>query len=283
MFKCACLIALAFAATSCDFFRSEAKPEAVARVNDWYLYKDEVEDLVPLNVSKEDSLIIVNNYIHRWATNKILIGAAEINLNQEKQDQLNKLVNQYKIDLYSKAYIEEVVKQSVDTVISSEEIKNYYSENKENFKTNATLVRLRYIYLEKDNPKFETIRQKFFDFRKSDSSFWETNVLQFREFALNDSVWVEMSQVYSRLPFINPENRQQYISSGKSIQHHDGKLTYLVKVTSLLDKNQIAPLQFVEPTLREVILNKRKLELIKKFEKDITDDAIKSKKYEIYK
>ena len=283
MFKCACLIALAFAATSCDFFRSEAKPEAVARVNDWYLYKDEVEDLVPLNVSKEDSLIIVNNYIHRWATNKILIGAAEINLNQEKQDQLNKLVNQYKIDLYSKAYIEEVVKQSVDTVISSEEIKNYYSENKENFKTNATLVRLRYIYLEKDNPKFETIRQKFFDFRKSDSSFWETNVLQFREFALNDSVWVEMSQVYSRLPFINPDNRQQYISSGKSIQHHDGKLTYLVKVTSLLDKNQIAPLQFVEPTLREVILNKRKLELIKKFEKDITDDAIKSKKYEIYK
>ncbi len=283
MFKCACLIALAFAATSCDFFRSEAKPEAVARVNDWYLYKDEVEDLVPLNVSKEDSLIIVNNYIHRWATNKILIGAAEINLNQEKQDQLNKLVNQYKIDLYSKAYIEEVVKQSVDTVISPEEIKNYYSENKENFKTNATLVRLRYIYLEKDNPKFETIRQKFFDFRKSDSSFWETNVLQFREFALNDSVWVEMSQVYSRLPFINPDNRQQYISSGKSIQHHDGKLTYLVKVTSLLDKNQIAPLQFVEPTLREVILNKRKLELIKKFEKDITDDAIKSKKYEIYK
>ena len=283
MFKCACLIALAFAATSCDFFRSEAKPEAVARVNDWYLYKDEVQDLVPLNVSKEDSLIIVNNYIHRWATNKILIGAAEINLNQEKQDQLNKLVNQYKIDLYSKAYIEEVVKQSVDTVISPEEIKNYYSENKENFKTNATLVRLRYIYLEKDNPKFETIRQKFFDFRKSDSSFWETNVLQFREFALNDSVWVEMSQVYSRLPFINPDNRQQYISSGKSIQHHDGKLTYLVKVTSLLDKNQIAPLQFVEPTLREVILNKRKLELIKKFEKDITDDAIKSKKYEIYK
>lgn len=283
MIKFASVIALAFLATSCDYFKASSKPDAVARVNDYYLYSDEIADLIPENVSKEDSAVIINNYINRWATNKILISAAEINLNQEKQDQLNKLVNQYKLDLYSKAYIEEVVKQSVDTVIAREEIEKYYSENKENFKTNATLVRLRYIYLEKDNPKFDLIRQKFFDYKKSDRKFWETNALQFRKFALNDSVWVEMSQIYSRLPFINPENRDQYIAPGKSIQHNDGELSYLVKITNVLDKNQIAPLQFIEPTLREVILNKRKLELIKKFEKDITDDAIKSKKYEIYK
>ncbi len=283
MIKYACIIALAIIATSCDYFKSQAEPEAVARVNESYLYKDEIEDLVPSNVSKEDSIVIINNYIDRWATNKILISAAEVNLNQEKQDELNKLVNQYKLDLYSKAYIEEVVKQSVDTIVSVEEIKKYYAENKENFKTNATLVRLRYIYLQKDNPKFETIKQKFFDYRKSDSIFWETNVLQFSKFALNDSVWVEMSQIYGKLPFITPDNRDQFISSGKSIQQSDEESIYLVKITNVLDKNQIAPLQFVEPTLREVILNKRKLELIKKFEKDITDDAIKSKKYEIYK
>ena len=283
MIKFACIIALALIATSCDYFTPQKEPQAVARVNDSYLYKDEISDLIPPDVSKEDSIVIINNYIDRWATNKILISAAEVNLNQEKQDQLNKLVNQYKLDLYSKAYIEEVVKQSVDTIVTADEIKNYYAENKENFKTNATLVRLRYIYLQKDNPKFETIKQKFFDYRKSDSNFWETNVLQFSKFALNDSVWVEMGQIYSRLPFINPDNRDQYISSGKSIQQSDGESMYLVKITNVLDKSQIAPLQFVEPTLREVILNKRKLELIKKFEKDITDDAIKSKKYEIYK
>jgi hypothetical protein len=35
--------------------------------------------------------------------------------------------------------------------------------------------------------------------------------------------------------------------------------------------------------LKEVIVNQRKLELIKKIEKEITDDAIKNKDYEIYK
>ena len=58
---------------------------------------------------------------------------------------------------------------------------------------------------------------------------------------------------------------------------------YLVKITNVIDKNQIGPFEYLKPTLKEVILNKRKLELIKKFEKDITNDAIKDQKYEIYK
>ena len=89
------------------------------------------------------------------------------------------------------------------------------TENKENFRTNGTLVRLRYVNLPKDNPKYETIKSKFFDFRKSDKKFWDTYALQFKSFAMNDSVWVEMSQVYSKLPFINPDNRDSYIVAGK--------------------------------------------------------------------
>ncbi|MBC7607363.1 MAG: hypothetical protein H7199_10485, partial [Burkholderiales bacterium] len=120
-------------------------------------------------------------------------------------------------------------------------------------------------------------------FRKADKKFWGTYALQFKSFALNDSVWVEMSQVYTKLPFINPDNRDQYITAGKSIQHSDSLNMYLVKIINVIDRNQIAPLEFLKPTLKEVILNKRKLELIKKFEKEITDDAIKDQKYEIYK
>lgn len=269
--------------SSCSYFKPKAEPEAIARVEDNYLYKDELKDLVPKGTSKEDSLVMVRNYIDRWASQKLLIHAAEVNLNEDKKAGFDQLIKQYQIDLYTRAYIEEVVKRSVDTVVNDAELKAYYDLNKENFKTTGTLVRLRYINLQKDNPKFETIRNKFFDFRKTDKKFWETYVLQFKSFALNDTIWVDMSQVYSKLPFINPDNRDQYIMPGKSIQQPDSTDMYLVKVTNVIDKNQIGPFEYLKPTLREVILNKRKLELIKKFEKDITDDAIKDQKYEIYK
>ncbi len=283
MTKTLTAILLLFSLISCHYFKPEAKPEAVARVNDSWLYKDEIMDLVPAGTSKEDSAVIIKNYIDRWATQKLLINAAEVNLNEDKKAAFDQLVRQYKVDLYTKAYIEEIVKTTVDTAVSNEELNAYYIANKDNFRTNGVLVRLRYIHLQKDNPKYETIKSRFFDFRKSDKKFWDTYALQLKSYALNDSIWVDMGQVYSRLPFINPDNRDSYISAGKSIQHPDSTDVYLVKIVNVIDRNQVTPFQYLKPTLKEVILNKRKLELIKKFEKDITDDAIKDNKYEIYK
>ena len=273
---------LAMVSTSCNFFTPEAKPQSIARVNDSYLFKEDIKDLVPSGTSKEDSTIIVRNFIDRWASQKLLMKAAEMNLSEERQEEYNKLIRQYKIDLYTSGYIEEVVKTTVDTLISEQELKAYYDQNKENFKTDGTLVKLRYIHLTKDHPKFQLIRSKFFDYRKSDKKFWDTYGLQLKSFVLNDSVWVEMNQVYKKLPFINPDNRGNYIATGKSIEKDDSLNVYLVKVKNVLDKNQVSPYEYVKPTLRQVILNNRKLELIKKFEKEITDDAIKNKKYEIY-
>jgi hypothetical protein len=137
--------------------------------------------------------------------------------------------------------------------------------------------------MSKSNPRFETIRSKFFDYNKKDKKFWSTYALQFNSFAFNDSAWVDMIQVYEKLPVINPDNREDYIQSGKRAQIQDKDNVYLIKITNVIDKNQVSPFDYIKPTLKEVILNKRKLELIKKFEKDITDDAIKNNDYEIYK
>jgi hypothetical protein len=242
---------------SCNYFKPEAKPQAIARVNDNYLYKEDIKDLVPKGTSKADSILIVRNFIDRWASQKLLIEKAEVNLSAQQKAQFDELIKQYKVDLYTKAYLEEIVKQTVDTVVSDEELKSYYEANKENFRTNGILVRLRYINLAKDNPKYETIKSKFFDYRKSDRKFWETYALQLKSFAFNDSVWVDMNQVYGKLPFINPDNRDEYIVSGKSIQKADSLDMYLVKIRNVIDRNQVAPYDYLKPTLKEVLLNKK--------------------------
>jgi hypothetical protein len=38
----------------------------------------------------------------------------------------------------------------------------------------------------------------------------------------------------------------------------------------------------VNSTIKQIVINKRKLELIKQLKKDITKDAIKNKQFEIY-
>lgn len=268
---------------SCTYFNPEQKPEAIARVNNDFLYRDEINGLVPPGTSKVDSIALIRGFIDRWASRKLLVNASEINLSDSKKAEFDALVIEYKLDLYTKGYIEEIVKQSADTLVSEEALAAFYKENKENFRTNGMLVRLRYIRMQENLPQLAAIKSRFFNYKKSDGKFWETHSLHLKNFAMNDTIWVDMGQIYTRLPFINPDNRDSYMIRGRMQQHEvDGDI-YLVKITDVIDKNQISPYEYVKPTLREVLLNKKKLELIKKFEKDITDDAIKDNNYEIYK
>lgn len=269
--------------TSCESSKKELNPEAIARVGDHYLYRKDIENLIPENSTKEDSTLIVQSYIERWATQKLLTEVSEINLDDHQKKELEGLVNQYKIDLFTNAYIEQMVRKSIDTLVTKEEMQQYYNEHKTNFRTNIKLVKLRYIQVPEEHQKFKEIKEKFFNPKKSDYEFWDTYQVQLNSAALNDSVWVDLNQIYQRVPFINPENVEQYIQPGKVHEHQVDNSIYFIKVNEVLKENEISPFEYIQPTIKQVIINKRKLEFVKQIEKEIILDAYKNKKYEIYK
>lgn len=268
---------------SCDYFRAPKKPKAIARVGENYLFQDDIVDLVPKGTSKKDSVAIVKSFIDRWATQKLLFEAAERNISTDKVAEFKSLIEQYKIDLYTKAHIESLVIRQIDTIVTDAQIDDYYTKNKQYFKNSSELVKLRYINLVKENPKFAKIKSKFSSFTKNDRKELEQLAVQFKSYAFNDSIWVDINQVYEKIPFINLENKQKYISSGMNFQYPDSTTVWLVKINKVLPKDSPTPLEFLKPTIKQIIINNRKLELINTIEKEITNDAIKDKKYEIYK
>lgn len=268
---------------SCDYFKAPKKPKAIARVGESYLFQDDIVDLVPKGTSKKDSIAIVKAFIDRWATQKLLFEAAERNIGKDKTNEFNALIDQYKVDLYTKDYIESLVVRQIDTVVTEVQIEEYYAKNKQYFKNSSELVKLRYINLVKENPKFAKIKSKFSSFTKKDRKELEQLAVQFKSYAFNDSIWVDINQVYEKIPFINLENKQKYISSGMNFQYPDSTTVWLVKVNNVLPKDSPTPLEFLKPTIKQIIINNRKLDLINTIEKEITNDAIKDNKYEIYK
>ena len=277
------LFLVAMLVSSCDYFKAPKEPKAIARVGKKYLYQEDILDLVPKGTSKNDSIAIVKSFIDRWATQQLLFEASERNLSNEKVASFNELMEQYKVDLYTKAYLEELVIRQVDTLVTDEQIENYYLKNKQYFKNASELVKMRYINLVKENPKFAKIKAKFSSFTKKDRKELEQLAVQFKSYAFNDSIWVDINQVYEKLPFLNIENKNKYISSGINFQYPDSTTIWLVKVNKVLPKNSATPLEFLKPTIKQIIINNRKLELVNTIEKEITNDAINDKKYEIYK
>ena len=273
---------LFFTLVACDYIKKPQEPESVARVGDDFLFRSDLQNLVPNGTSKEDSIAIVKSFIDRWATQKLLFEAAELNLTNEKVDELNQLIKQYKVDLFTNAYLEELIIRKVDTIVSNDEINQYYEANKQFFKNPNELVKLRYINLVKENPKFEKIRAKFNSFTPKDKNELAEMAIQFKSYAFNDSIWVDINQVYEKLPFINADNKSKYVSNGMSYQFPDSTTVWMVKIKQVLPKDSPTPLQFLRPTIKQVIINKRKVELLQTIENEITNDAFKNNKYEIY-
>jgi hypothetical protein len=277
------IVFLALCISSCTFFFKETDDRLkVARVNDTYLYYDDIKDLVSENTSKEDSILLVQNYINRWATQQLFVDGAMLNLSESQQTSFNKLVNQYKNDLYTKAYIEALVKRSIDTAVTDEESKTYYQANEEVFKLNEDLIKFRYVHVDENIIDFNKIEQKFKRFNKSDKKELDSISVQFKSYSLNDSIWIKVSQVINKISIITPGNKNELLKKSNFVQLKDSLGVYLMQINDVLLRGDTAPLEYLKPTIDQIVINQRKLELIKQLEKDITQDAIKNKQFEIY-
>tara|TARA_R110002049_G_scaffold226185_2_gene398179 strand:- start:6888 stop:7742 length:855 start_codon:yes stop_codon:yes gene_type:complete len=276
------ILLLLVVVTSCDFFKETDERVPVARVNDSYLYQEDIKNLVSEGASKEDSILVIQNFINRWATQQLFMDGALLNLSETKQAAFNKLVEQYKNDLYTKAYIEALVKKNLDTAVTKDEAEAYYEKNKEVFKLNEELIKLRYVHVDENIIDFQNIKTKFQRFNDEDKKQLDSIAIQFKSYSLNDSIWVKVSQVINKIPAVTVENKEELLKKSNFIQLKDSLGVYLMQINAVLLRQDTAPLEYVKPTINQIVINKRKLELIRQLEKDITKDAIKNKQFEIY-
>ena len=78
------------------------------------------------------------------------------------------------------------------------------------------------------------------------------------------------------------ENEADYLKSSQFFEMEDSTGVYLTKVVEVLNPNEIAPLSYIEPTIRQVLLNRRKMQYLRSLETDLMDEAIRQKEFEIY-
>jgi hypothetical protein len=276
------LIVLAFVVVSCSLFTKQQPDDVVARVGDAYLLKSQLLKEIPSDASSADSSRFAASYINDWGTRELLLQGAMRNLSEDDQEAYNLLIRSYREDLYMKAYKDALITKELDSTITSAEADRFYEAQKQNFNLNEPLLQLRYIHVPIDYNSLEVLKEHFISFNEEDKYVLDSLSLQFKGFFLNDSTWVKRSQVEAQIPMINASNADKLLKKTNFLQLRDSLGLYLVAVKGTLSRNETAPLEYVRPTIEQIILNKRKLALVKRLEKEIKEDAIKDKKFEVY-
>ncbi len=275
-------ILLIFLIYSCESLGLQQKEividKPIASVFDRDLFKKDIELLLPNNVAREDSVILIRSIINSWAIKELLLKKAEENNSQNENSEINTLVREYKQALLINGYKERLVKQQLDTVVAFKDIENYYLSHRNNFKLNEELIKVRYLHFSSDLIDKKEVSEFFKKGSLEDLEELELRQLSFKSIMLNDSIWTPLENVLLKTPF----SRENLLKKSKFIQKEDSLGLYLVTINDVLFRNDIAPLSYVKSTIKQIILHQRKLELIRDIEKIIVNDAIQNKSFKIH-
>lgn len=269
---------LAFLTFSVSCFNNNDK-QIIASVNEKNLFLSEVTKEMPKEI--EDSTFFIDQYMNLWIRKQLMIYHAEINLSSNLLDYETQ-ISEYRSSLLIYAYQQELINQNFDTSISLSEVSQYYNKYKEDFKLFKNIFKGRYIVLDKSAPKLKSFEKWYKSENPKDVEKLADYCYQFaKEYYLSDTSWQYFSRINNKLPkFINEE--EYFLENTKGIWFEDIQYRYYIYIKNYQIKGSVSPLTLEIEKIRNVLLNKNKIQYLKQLEDELYQNALDLKKIKIY-
>lgn len=233
---------------------------------------NDIDTATLAKLSGEDSIEFILQQENAWINEQILLKKAEETLTDDEK-KMEKKIAEYRNNLLLYAFRERFVLEEMDTAVSEEEIEEFYLQNKENFELKRNIAKILFVKVTKENYKDEIKT-----WMQNNSEENMLNLQNFcKEFAsnyfLSDSNWLYFEDIWKEIPISKTYNRERFMNSNKFLTFEEDPYIYLLKMVDFRIKNSLSPLEFEKGKIREIILNKRKISLIKNKESELIKAA----------
>lgn len=252
--------------------------KVLAVVNDHQLLLSEVRPLLQDTTSSKDSVIFIQNYTERWVRDQLLISEAEKNTPEDID--IDQLVKDYRSSLLVYHFEQQLLRERLDTIVTEEEILEFYKKNKGQFQNDKDLVRAYFIKMKKPFPN-----------QKMMESWWEdpngSNLQELRKycqnyatyFNLDKNKWIEYKDISEQIP----RGRIRFKDLGPDYNRNFADFThhYLIKVFEAVKASDNAPVSLIADQVKMIILHERKIKLLEKIKQELYDNAIQNSSVKI--
>ena len=274
---------------SCDLIRmkkeksnDENKRKLIARVNNAFLYADELKGIVPEKTTKDDSAARINAYVTSWVRKQLLIQEALKTINIDEAEVERKVLD-YRYSLIGYEFLNYYIQQHLNDSVDDVSIEAYYKEHLDNFILKQNIIRGTYIKVSKDAPRTKRIKDLMFSVKEKEINELKSYCLSFSAaYHLADSSWIEFDKLAVNSPLAEIPNKIQFLRSYNYYETNDQAYLYFLKVDAYKITDNVSPLEFVKHDIKNIILNKRKVELAKKLEDEVYENAAKQKDFEVF-
>ncbi len=279
--KYGAVILLAIVISGCNK-KDNRDSDVIAEVGNIQLHLSEIAHVLPDNLEKEDSISMAHDYINKWIKRQLLIQKAEENLSVDQKD-LSKELEEYRNSLIIYRYKNELMKQRMDTTVSEAQILEYYNANKENFKLSKNIVKAIFVKTPEEFAEPEQLIKWCTNPAEEDIIELRDYCIQYaKNYAFFTDNWVDFGLVAKSIPqqINNPE---EFLKQNNRIELTEDGYYYLVSIQDYKLKNELAPAEFVADNIKNLIINKKKIEFLKEVENKVYTEGIRKNKFKINK
>lgn len=253
----------------------------IARVYDDYLYFEDIQNIYTQQMSAEDSVEKMHEYIDKWAKRKLLRRKAELNLPDEQLD-VTKQIEDYRTTLLIHKYKRKFIHQKLDTVITDDQINAYYEKHKEEYKLQRYAVKAMLIKIHKTAPNLTTLKQKYTSEREKDLRYvYEYCLMHASVFDTFNDDWIYFDDVMAIIPK-DIEDVETFLSKNKTVEVTEDEFTYLLHIYEYKKPGDKTPKIFMFNVIRKILLNMKKERLINNLENDLYNDALNHENFEYF-
>lgn len=275
------IVFLASIFLACNSKTTTTEQTVVAKVYDYVLTEDQLVQNIRETNSKVDSLNAIKEYVNEWAKQKMLYRNALVNL--DNIEELNQMVDRYREELYVSYYKNAIVNKKLDTLVYKKEIDSFYTVNKSSFKLNEVLLKFKYIHLKPRTQKRSQIKRMFLSKDVHDRQRLLEEYVGYDDYYFNDSTWVSLKEIYDKKADFPILTNYQLSRKERFVQVNSAdKSIYYIYIKNVLKEGDEAPIEYVKPTIKNILLHKNKMKFFGQMEQILIDDAVKQKKYEVY-
>ena len=267
------LLTLSVSLFACKKAIQTDEPDALVKVNDRILTRNEVESLIPKGTTSADSLLLAESFIKKWVKDELVLKIAERNLGDDKET-IDKLVDAYRRSLLRYRYQEKLIQEKLSNEIQESDVLTYYDTNKAKFVLDKNLIKGLFLKVPADAPNLSEVKTWY----KSGNV---ASLEKIEKYSIQNAAiyeyffdkWVDFDEIRNNIPnqISNPES---FLRTNKILEVTDSSFCYFLNIRQVLLKGQVEPFEYAEPRIREILINQRKLDFIKEFEEELYNDAL---------
>lgn len=268
------LFAVVLLASCSSSLTDETEQTIVAEAYGQKLTEDQLLVNIRFN-TYEDSLFAAEEYISQWVRQCVLVHHAKSAL---PDGQLNKkdLLDNYYNDLLIYDFQNYLIAGNIDTSVADSVIQSYYQENKSSFELKENIVKLIFFKIPNSYNGFDAAFRRFK--QNEEKVYNELAVFCARNggnFLIDPNSWLSFNDVLREIP-INSYNQEHFLNNNTHIRIDGSSFTYFVRILNFKFKNSLSPYEFEKDRIKNIILNKRKIQLIEQKERALIQSALNS-------